>query len=750
VAITAKEVFEYHNHGRPGKIEVTPTKSVATQRDLSLAYTPGVAQVVLETERNPDAAYEYTSKANLVAVISNGTAVLGLGNRGALASKSVMEGKGVLFKRFADVDVFDIEVDTTNPDEVIQVVRAIAPTFGGINLEDIKAPECFYIEEKLRALLDIPVFHDDQHGTAIITGAALLNGLELTERRIEDLKLVVTGAGAAALSTVNFYVKLGVRKDNITLVDEHGVIYAGREIAMDEYKSRFARDTELRTLSEALQGADMFLGLSVANIVTEDMVKAMAPRPLIFALANPDPEISYEKARAARPDAIVATGRSDYPNQINNVLGFPFIFRGALDVRARAINDEMKLAASRALARLAHEDVPDSVLRAYGLKSLHFSTDYLIPKPLDPRVLLYVAPAVAKAAIDSGVARREIDLDHYVERLALRQGKGQQIRTYIINQAKAAPKRVVFGEGETPAIIRAAAIVQEEGIGYPILLGRRAIVEQHLAELGLTNYRPEVVYPRESSLREVFAQAYFDLRQRKGVTYKRAYDDMRKTTLFGPMMVKCGQADAYVSGLTYNYPEVIRPALQIFHTRPGTRKASGVYLMIARNDVYVFTDATVNIDPNAEDLAEIAILAADFARKLTIEPRVAMLSFSNFGSTPHPSSEKVSKAVELVKRRRPDIMVDGEMQADVAVVPELMESRYPFSAIKGSANVLVFPSLESANIAYKLLARLGGAQAIGPILLGLDASVHVLQTGDDVEAIVAMTAVAVMDAQNRG
>ncbi len=747
MTVTAQEVFDYHSNGRPGKIEVVATKSVLTQRDLSLAYTPGVADVVLELERDPETAYEYTAKANLVAVISNGTAILGLGDRGALAGKPVMEGKGVLFKRFADVDVFDIEVDAHDPDEVIRVVKAIAPTFGGINLEDIKAPECFYIEETLRGMLDIPVFHDDQHGTAIITGAALLNGLEIVKKRIEDIRLVVAGAGAAALSTVKFYVGLGVQQENIIMCDEFGVIYAGREKAMDPYKAKFAAHTKLRTLAEAMKDADMFLGLSVGNIVSEEMVKSMAPRPMIFALANPTSEISYELARAARPDALVATGRSDYPNQVNNVLGFPFIFRGALDVRARAINDEMKMAAAQALAALAHEDVPESVLRAYGLDALSFGPDYLIPKALDPRVLLWEAPAVAKAAMDSGVARRKVDLTEYVAELAFKQNKGMQVRSFIINKAKADPRRVVYGEGEEPSIIRAAEVVENEGIGQPILLGRPDVIAQRVAELGL-RFTPQVIDPSNSEWRKAYAEQYFILRQRKGLTLTRAQQEVLNPNVFGPMMVHSGEADAFLSGLTYDYPDVIRPALQIFHTRPGTRRASGVYLMIVRNKVFLFTDATVNIDPNAEDLAEIAILAADFARQLTISPRVAMLSFSNFGSTPHPLSSKVRQAVEIVQIRRPDIAIEGEVQADVAVMPELMESRYPFSKIQ-DANVLVFPNLEAANIAYKLLARLGGALAIGPILLGVNGPVHVLQTGDDVDAIVAMTAVAVMDAQSR-
>ncbi|MEP7289553.1 MAG: NADP-dependent malic enzyme [Chloroflexota bacterium] len=749
MSVTTQEVFDYHSQGRPGKIEVVPTKSVLTQRDLSLAYTPGVADVVLELQRDPETAYEYTAKANLVGVISNGTAILGLGDRGALASKPVMEGKGVLFKRFADVDVFDIELDSHDPDEVIRVVKAIAPTFGGINLEDIKAPECFYIEEKLRELLDIPVFHDDQHGTAIITGAALLNGLELTGKRIEDLHLVVTGAGAAALSTVKFYIELGVQQQNIIMCDEFGVIYKGREKAMDPYKARYAADTEMRTLTEVLRGADMFLGLSAGNIVSQEMVKSMGDHPMIFALANPTPEISYELAKEARPDAIVATGRSDYPNQVNNVLGFPFIFRGALDVRARAINEAMKVAACHALAKLAHEDVPESVLRAYGLEMLRFGPDYLIPKPLDQRVLLWESPAVAKAAMESGVARKNIDLDEYVHTLSMRVGKSTQVRSYIINKAKSSPRRVVFGEGEEISIIRAAAAVEDDGIGFPILLGRPDVIAKRVIELGLERYTPKVIDPTTSEDRFKYAEQYFALRQRKGVTLARAYEDVLNPNIFGPMMVKAGHADAFLAGLTYDYPDVIRPALQIFHTRPGMQKASGVYLMIARSQVYVFTDATVNIEPSAEDLAEIAILAADFATQLTITPNVAMLSFSNFGSTPHPLANKVRKAVALVQARRPDIAIEGEVQADVAVVPELMESRYPFSNIR-QANVLVFPSLESANIAYKLLARLGGARSIGPILLGLDAPIHVLQTGDDVEAIMAMTAVAVMDAQSRG
>ncbi len=749
MSITPEDVYEYHSRGRAGKIEVKPTKPLLTQRDLSLAYSPGVAEIVTAIEADPLKAYDYTARGNLVAVITNGSAILGLGNRGALPSKPVMEGKGVLFKVFADIDVFDIELDAPDPETVINTVRALAPTFGGINLEDIKAPECFYIEQRLRELCDIPVFHDDQHGTAIISGAALLNALEVTGKKIEDLKLVVAGAGAAAISTATFYLTLGIQREHIHMCDEHGVIYAGRTLAMDEYKARFAIETERRTLTEALVGADMFLGLSVANIVTPEMIKPMAERPIIFALANPNPEIRYELAREARPDALIATGRSDLPNQVNNVLGFPFIFRGALDVRARTINEEMKIAASMALAQMAHEDVPDSVLTAYRLNALKFGPDYLIPKPLDPRVLLYVAPAVAKAAMDSGVARQQIDITAYRERLELMRGKGQQVRVSIINKARmGARQRIVYGEGEESKIIRAAALVSDERIGEPILIGRPDTIRQTISELGLTNFAPEIIHPQDFARLDSYIDAYYTLRQRNGTTRRGAEEALQEANIFGPIMVHLGDADAYISGLTYDYPEVIRPALQIFHTRPGVRLASGVYLMIANEQVYLFTDATVNIDPNAEDLSDIAILAADFAMQLDIPPRIAMLSFSNFGSTRHPLSNKVREAVQLVKQKRPDLTIDGEMQADMAVNADGMRERYPFSTVH-DANILVFPDLEAANIAYKLLSRLGNAQAIGPILLGMNAPVHVLQTGDSVQDIVAISAVAAMDAQTR-
>jgi malate dehydrogenase (oxaloacetate-decarboxylating)(NADP+) len=748
--VTREEALEYHHlKGKPGKIAVVPTKPMDTQRDLSLAYTPGVAEPVLDIQKDPELAYEYTSKGNLVAVLTNGTAILGLGDRGALAAKPVMEGKGVLFKKFADVDVFDIEVNTHDPDEVIRVAAAIAPTFGGINLEDIKAPECFYIEEELKKMLDIPVFHDDQHGTAIISAAGLANALAVVGKKHSEVRLTISGAGASAISCAELAIRWGVKRENILLVDSRGVVYKGRKEGMNKYKERFLAETDARTLADAVRGADVFYGLSVADVLTPDMVKSMAKDPIVFAMANPDPEIRPELAKEARKDVLIATGRSDYPNQINNVLGFPFIFRGALDVRARAINDDMKFAASHALAALAKEDVPDSVLRAYGVDSIKFGREYIIPKPLDPRVLLWEAPAVAEAAIRTGVARKSVDMDEYRRQLSYRQGLGAQVRYFIMNKARSSGggKRIAFAEGDEQKIIRAAYQIQEEKIGIPILIGRKQTVEEQLKILGL-EYRPQVVDPNEFPELYQYADEYYQMRNRKGLTLMDAAKKVREPNVFGPLMVKMGAADAFVSGLTYDYPEVIRPALQIHHTLRNVTRAAGVYLMIIEDRVYLFTDATVNIDPSAEDLAAIAGLAADFAKHLEIEPRVAFLSFSNFGSTPHPLSDKVRRAVALLKAGRPDLVIDGEMQADTAVVPEIVETRYPFSAVK-DANVLVFPSLESANIAYKLLARLGKAKAIGPILLGMGAPVHVLQTGDEVSNIVQIAAVAVMDAMSR-
>ncbi len=748
--VTDQEAREYHHlNGKPGKIAVIPTKPMDTQRDLSLAYTPGVAVPVLDIEKDPEAAYEYTSKGNLVAVLTNGTAILGLGDRGALASKPVMEGKGVLFKRFADVDVFDIEVNTHDPDEVIMVAKAISPTFGGINLEDIKAPECFYIEETLKGILDIPVFHDDQHGTAIISSAALANALDVVGKKHAEIKMVISGAGASAISCANLAMRWGVIRENILMLDSKGVIYKGRTDGMNKYKEAFAVDTDKRTLAEAVHGCDVFYGLSVANVLTPEMVKSMADRPFICAMANPDPEIKYELAKEARPDVIVATGRSDYPNQVNNVLGFPFIFRGALDVRAKAINEEMKFAASQALFNLTREDVPDYVLRAYGVDSLKFGPEYIIPKPLDMRVMLWESTAVAKAAMETGVARKKIDIDEYREQLAYRQGKGARVRYFIMHKAQSAKpkKRIVFGEGEESKIIRAASQVQDEGIGIPILIGRPEVIQQKIKEMAI-DLDCAIVDPNKFDRFEEYVKAFYDLRARKGMVLSKAYERVREPNVLGPLMVKLGEADAYVAGLTYEYPEVIKPALQIHRTRPGARLVSGVYIMIVEDRVFLFTDATVNIEPTAEDLVEIACRAAEFAKQLELEPRIAFLSFSNFGSTDHPLAAKVRRAVELVKKNYPELMVDGEMQADTAVVPEIIEQRYPFSTVK-DANVLVFPSLESANIAYKLLSRLGNVKAIGPILLGTGAPIHVLQTGDEVDSIVQVAAVAAMDAMNR-
>ena len=739
------DAIRYHTKGKPGKIEVTPTKPLLTQRDLSLAYTPGVAVPVMEIAEDPDKAFDYTAKGNLVAVLSNGTAILGLGNQGPLASKPVMEGKGVLFKRFADVDVFDIEVDTLDPDEIIRFGQMMAPTFGGINLEDIKAPECFYIEEELEKTTDIPVFHDDQHGTAIISGAGLLNALEITGKKIEDLKFVINGAGAAGIACGEFYIGLGAKRENITMCDSRGVIYKGRGAGMNPYKERFALETDKRTLADAFEGADVFMGVSVANVVTKEMVKSMAPNPIIFAMANPDPEITWEDAHDARPDVIMGTGRSDYPNQVNNVLGFPFIFRGALDVRATNVNMAMKVAAAKALADLAHEDVPDSVLKAYGVDSIHFGEEYLIPKPLDPRVLTHVAPAVAQAAMESGVARKMIDIETYPDVLAARQGLGMSVMRQVIHKAQRNPKRIALAEGYDPAIIRAAFAIEQQGIGEPILLGRHDIIAQEIKKLEIT-YTPTVIDPLLSDKRAEYAQALYEKRARKGVTKEDAYQLIREHNYYGPMMVLQGDADAFLSGLHYNYPDVLRPALQVIGTQPHVSVVSGVYMMIVRDRIYFFADTTVNPDPTAEELAEIAIGAAEVAKDFHIDPVIAMISFSNFGSSKLPQSEKVRKAVDLIIEMRPDLAVDGEMQVDTAVTPGLVEEYFPISRIK-DANVLIFPNLDAANAAYKLLARLGGAEAVGPILVGMAQPIHVIPTGSEVRDIVNMAAMAVVDAQ---
>ena len=746
------DALEYHSMGRKGKIEVVSTKPCQTARDLSLAYSPGVAEPCLEIEKNPEDAYKYTAKGNLVAVVSNGTAVLGLGNLGALAGKPVMEGKGVLFKRFADIDVFDIELDSEDPDEIIKACQLLEPTFGGINLEDIKAPECFYIEEKLKETLKIPVFHDDQHGTAIISSAALINALELAGKKIEDIRIVVNGAGASANSCAKLAIALGVKPNNMIMCDTKGVIYKGRTEGMNPYKALFAADTPFRTLEEAAAGADVLFGLSVKGAFTAEMVRSMAPNPIIFAMANPDPEITPETAHAVRDDVFMATGRSDYPNQVNNVLGFPFIFRGALDVRATCINEEMKLAAVQALARLAREEVPDSVCKAYGNVKFSFGRDYIIPKPFDPRVLLHVAPAIAQAAMDSGVARQPItDMARYVEQLESTQGRSKETLRAIINKAKADPKRIVFPEGDNEKILRAAQVLVEEGIAHPILVGNAAKIRASITELGIDfNGSVTIVDPDTYDKSEDYAQELYKLRQRKGLTLSEARRIMRRKsrTHFGCMMVRMGDADTLLSGIDTHYPETIRPALEVIGKKEGLSSVHGLYMMVFKKGIFFMADTTVCIDPTPAELAETAILAAETALMLDIEPTVAMLSFSNFGSVDHPQALKVKKAVEMVKERAPYLKVDGEMQADTAVVPEILEKNYPFANIKGQANVLIFPDLNSGNICYKLLARIGGAEAIGPILMGMKKPVHVLQRGDDVADIVNMAAIAVLDAQN--
>jgi malate dehydrogenase (oxaloacetate-decarboxylating)(NADP+) len=746
------DALEYHAMGRKGKIEVIATKPCLTSRDLSLAYSPGVAEPCLEIEKNPEDAYQYTAKGNLVGVVSNGTAVLGLGNIGALAGKPVMEGKGVLFKRFADIDVFDIELNSEDPDEIIRACQLLEPTFGGINLEDIKAPECFYIEEELKKTMNIPVFHDDQHGTAIISSAALINALELIGKKIGEIRLVVNGAGASAIACANLAISLGVNQQNLIMCDTKGVIYQGRSEGMNKYKQRFAVDTPLRTLEEAAEGADVLFGLSSKGAFTPEMVRKMAANPLIFAMANPDPEITPEEAHAVRGDVLIATGRSDYPNQVNNVLGFPFIFRGALDVRATTINEEMKKAAVFALAELAREECPDSVCRAYGNVKFSFGRDYIIPKPFDPRALLRVAPAVAKAAMDTGVARQPIaDMDKYIEHLEALQGKAKETLRFIINKAKSDPKRIVFPEGDNEKILRATQILVEEGIAKPVLIGNAAKIQATMAELGMDfNGTVQIVDPEDFEKSETYADELFRLRQRKGLTLSEAKRLLRRKsrTHLGCMMVHMGDADTLLSGIDTHYPETIRPALEVIGKQPGLSSVHGLYMMVFKKGIFFMADTTVCIEPTAEELAETAILAAEKVRLLDIEPRIAMLSFSNFGSVHHPEALKVKKAVEIVKERAPELQVDGEMQADTAVMPEILEKSFSFSSMKGAANVLIFPDLNSGNICYKLLQRLGGAEAIGPILMGMNKPVHVLQRGDDVSDIINMAAIAVADAQN--
>jgi malate dehydrogenase (oxaloacetate-decarboxylating)(NADP+) len=746
--ITKQQALDYHFLGKPGKVEINPTKPCMTQLDLSLAYTPGVAQPCLEIHKNPTDVYKYTSKGNLVAVVSNGTAVLGLGNIGAAAGKPVMEGKGVLFKRFADVDVFDIELNTQDPDEVIKCCQLLEPTFGGINLEDIKGPECFYIEETLKETMNIPVFHDDQHGTAIISAAALLNALELVKKDIGKIKVVYAGAGAAGIACAKLYCTLGVKHENILMIDSKGVMYEGRGDKFNKYKMEFVRKTDRHTLEEAMVDADVFVGVSIADTVTKKMVKSMARDPIIFAMANPDPEITYPDAVEARDDVIMATGRSDYPNQVNNVLGFPFIFRGALDTHATAINDEMKIAAVKSLAELAKEDVPDEVARAYGEERFKFGKEYIIPKPFDHRVLLWEASAVAEAAIKSGVAQNKIDIEEYKDQLDRRIGKGRIIMSVVTNKAKKDPKSIVFPEGRSTRILRTAHLLVHEGIAKPILLGDEELIKKEAEALEVDLTGIELLNPAQSDKIKIYSEKFYEKRHRKGIIKKQADRLMHNETYFGLMMLELGDCDAFLSGVEHDYPYTIRPALQIIDLNEGISRVSGLFAMIQKDKVYLFADTTVNIDPTAEELAEIAISASHVAEAFEIKPRIAMLSFSNFGSAVYSESTKVAKATEIVKKKVPDLEIDGEMQADTALMPDLMQKYYPFSSLKAEANVFVFPDLNSGSIAYKLVQRLGGLVAVGPILMGLSKPVHVLHPALDVNQIVDMASIAVVDAQS--
>ena len=745
--ITKQQALDYHSRGRRGKVEVNSTKPCRTQLDLSLAYTPGVAEPCLEIQKNPADVYQYTAKGNLVAVVTNGSAVLGLGNIGAAAGKPVMEGKGVLFKRFADIDVFDIELNTQDPDEIIKACQLLEPTFGGINLEDIKGPECFYIEETLKETMNIPVFHDDQHGTAIISGAALLNALEVLKKDIDKIRVVYSGAGAAGIACAKLYISLGVKPENLLMIDSKGVMYEGRGDKLNKYKQEFVRKTDARTIGDALVDADVFVGVSVKDLVTKEMVKKMAKDPIIFAMANPDPEITYPDAVEARPDVIMATGRSDYPNQVNNVLGFPFIFRGALDVHATAINEEMKIAAVNALANLAKQDVPDEVAQAYGVDHFKFGRKYLIPKPFDPRILVWEAAAVAQAAMDTGVAQNPVDIEQYKQELANRIGAGRTIMRVMTDKAKTNPKKIVFPEGSSSRILRAAHIVQQEGIGRPIVLGNseaiKKVADEH--EIELTGI--EILDPSQSEKRQEYARRYYEKRCRKGMTLDKATWIMRDRAHFGLMMLESGDCDAVLSGVTTDYPSTIRPALQIIDLAKGVTQVSGMFAMIQKDKVYMFADTTVNINPTAEELAEIAVCSAKVARRFNIEPRIAMLSFSNFGSARSPESEKVAKATRMIRERHPELIVEGEMQADTALMPDYRQKRYPFTTMKEAANVFIFPDLNAGNIAYKLAQRMGGLEAVGPILMGLSKPVHVLHPTLGVNEIVDMAAIAVVDAQ---
>jgi malate dehydrogenase (oxaloacetate-decarboxylating)(NADP+) len=746
-----EQALEYHSQGRPGKIEVIPTKEAKTQRDLSLAYSPGVAAPCMEIFNNPEDVYKYTAKGNLVGVISNGTAVLGLGDIGPEAGKPVMEGKGVLFKIFADIDVFDIEINEKDPVKFVEIVKALEPTFGGINLEDIKAPECFYIERELKRQMKIPVMHDDQHGTAIISAAALLNALEIQKKKIDKVKMVVNGAGAAAISCIKLYVALGVKKENIKVFDSKGLIHNGRK-DLDEQKQLFAIDGKDMNLVEGMKDSDVFIGLSKGNTVSQEMVKSMAKNPIVFAMANPDPEITYEDAMAARKDIIMATGRSDYPNQVNNVLGFPYIFRGALDVRATTINEEMKLAAVKALAEMAKAPVPDIVNMAYNQQTLSFGPEYIIPKPVDPRLLSTVAPAVAKAAMDSGVAKNPIkNWETYTVQLNKRLGLDNQLLRVLGNKARREPKRLVFAEADNQKILKAASIAYDEGIAYPILLGTESKIRLIAAENNIDLTDIPIIDPRsdeQEEKRKAYAEIFFQKRQRRGFNLYESYKIMKERNHFGCMMVECGDADAMISGLTRNYAEAIRPALSIIGTEEGVKKIAGMYLMITKKGPLFLADTTINFNPTAEELADIAILAAKEVRNFSIQPRIAMLSYSNFGSSDGEEAKLVAKATKIVKEKSPSLIIDGEVQGSIAFNNEILKENYPFSdLVDQNVNTLIFPNLTAGNVAYNLLKEVGESEAIGPILLGLKKPVHVLQLGSSVRNIVNMALVAVVDAQ---
>ena len=747
-----QESLDYHKSGRPGKIEVVPTKKHSSQRDLSLAYSPGVAEPCIKISENPEDVYEYTAKSNLVAVITNGTAVLGLGDIGPEASKPVMEGKGLLFKIFADIDVFDIEVDASEVDKFVEVVKSIAPTFGGINLEDIKAPECFEIEKRLKEELDIPIMHDDQHGTAIISAAALLNALEIADKKIEDIHIVINGAGAAAMSCAKLYLSLGAKKSNIVMLDSKGVIREDRDNLSNE-KAFFATDSNIHTLDEAMTNADVFLGLSSGNIVSKQMIKSMADMPIVFALANPDPEISYDDAISAREDIIMATGRSDHSNQVNNVLGFPYIFRGALDVRATTINEAMKLAAVRSIAELTKEVVPDTVNLAYGEKVITFGPEYIIPKPLDNRLISVVAPAVAKAAIESGVAQKKIsDFEAYAQELNKRLGLDNKLVRRITTKAKRNPKRIVFAEAEHYKVLKAAQEVKDEGIAIPILLGREAKIRQLIEDNVLDLDDVLILDPKSDEQRDIrnqFGEILFDKRKRKGLTLPEAQKLMRERNYFGSMMVDQGMADAFISGISRNYPSTLRPALQIIGTEEGVDKVAGMFILNTKKGTLFLADTTININPTDNELANIAMLTAKTVRRFNVVPRLALLSYSNFGSSMNPSVAKITRALKIVKDKEPNLVIDGEIQADFALNNDKRQQIFPFSDLTDNANTLIFPNLESGNIAYKMMQEFDDVEAIGPILIGMKRPVHILQLGCSVREIVNMVTIAVIDAQTK-